>query len=220
MILVSTIVQTDYPSINLNDNVAFALSLMDDYDTVWLPVISEDKFVGLIGKTDLLDVDETIIVAALQDQLKKITVTKEAFFLTAVKLIVEQEVSMIAVVTEEQELAGVITANQLLKRLAIFNGIEEPGGMIVLEIDKRNFSFGEISRLIETNNAFITQLNSSIDTETGLAEVFIKINKTEISDIIATFQRFEYTVKYYVGEEQYANELKENYRHLLSYLNI
>jgi acetoin utilization protein AcuB len=50
--------------------------------------------------------------------------------------------------------------------------------------------------------------------------VTIKVNKIEISDIVATFQRYEYIVRYYFGEESYANELKENYNHLISYLNM
>ena len=50
--------------------------------------------------------------------------------------------------------------------------------------------------------------------------VTIKVNKFEISDIVATFQRYEYTVKYYFGEELYENELRNNYDHLMNYLNI
>jgi hypothetical protein len=45
-------------------------------------------------------------------------------------------------------------------------------------------------------------------------------NKIEISDIVATFQRFDYAVRYFFGEEQYTNELKDNYNHLMAYLNI
>jgi hypothetical protein len=42
----------------------------------------------------------------------------------------------------------------------------------------------------------------------------------EVSDIIATFQRYEYSVRYFIGEEQYENELRYNYDHLMSYLKI
>jgi acetoin utilization protein AcuB len=51
-------------------------------------------------------------------------------------------------------------------------------------------------------------LNTSNDPETGLMQVTIRINKPEISDIVATFQRYEYNVKYSFGEELYANELR------------
>ena len=91
----------------------------------------------------------------------------------------------------------------------------------MLETDKKNFSFGEISRLVETNDAYITQLNTYTEGEdAGILVITLKVNKIEISDIIATFQRYEYTVRYFFGEEDYTNELKENYQHLISYLNM
>ena len=99
-------------------------------------------------------------------------------------------------------------------------GASDPGGVIVLEMEQRNFSFAEISKLVETNDAQITQLNTHWDTSTNAFFVTIKINKFEISDIVATFQRYEYVVKYYFGEELYENELRDNYDHLMNYLNI
>ena len=64
------------------------------------------------------------------------------------------------------------------------------------------------------------QLNTMSENDSGLLLVTIKLNKIEVSDIVATFQRYDYQIRYYFGEEQYANELKENYNHLISYLNI
>lgn len=113
----------------------------------------------------------------------------------------------------------ILTA-ELLKTLSVFLGNEDKGAVIVLETDKRNFSFGELSRLVETNDAYITQLNTYTESSTGLVIITLKINKMEVSDVVATFQRYEYVVRYYFGEEEYANELKENYRHLISYLNM
>jgi hypothetical protein len=48
----------------------------------------------------------------------------------------------------------------------------------------------------------------------------VKINKTEVSDVLATLQRYEYNVRYYFGEEYYENALKENFENLMSYLNV
>jgi hypothetical protein len=50
--------------------------------------------------------------------------------------------------------------------------------------------------------------------------VILRINREEVSDIVATFQRHEYTVRYYLGEELFRNELQSNLEHLLNYLNI
>jgi len=220
MFLASQLIQTDYPSINLLDKISFALQLMDDYDVQHLPVISEDKFAGLVSKDDLLDADENALVVAVEENLNKFFVKGEEVFLSALKIITNQQLSLLPVINEQHELTGVITQSKLLQTLNVYTGAEEPGGLIVIEIDKRQYSFGEISRLVETNDAYITQLNTHTEPETGMVLVAVKINKREISDIVATFQRYDYQIRYYFGEEQYANELKNNYNHLMSYLNI
>lgn len=218
--LASQLINTGFPSINLFDKVSFALQLMEDYDLLHLPVLSEEKFAGIIEKDDLLDADEGTLVATLEQSLKKISVKTEEHFLVAVKQIAEHELTMLPVINEQQELQGIIPSKTLFAHVSHFLGNDEKGGVIVLETDKRHFSFGEISRLVETNDAYITQLNTYPETDTGLVIVTIKINKIEVSDIVATFQRYDYVVRYYFGEEDYANELKENYNHLLAYLNM
>ena len=50
--------------------------------------------------------------------------------------------------------------HELLKAAAQFTGAEEPGAVIVLEMERKSYSFGEISRLVETNDAYITQFNT------------------------------------------------------------
>lgn len=218
--LASQLINYGFPAINLFDKVSLALQLMDEYDIQHLPVLSEEKFAGIISKDDLLDADETRLVAAVESSLQKISVKGEEYFLSALRLIAENELTLLPVVNEQAELAGVISSKDLLRRLSSFVGNEDKGGIIILETDKRNFSFGEVNRLVETNDAYITQLNTHTEPDTGLVVITLKVNKVEISDIVATFQRYDFVVRYYFGEETYANELKENYNHLLSYLNM
>ncbi len=218
--LVSQLLNTSFPSLNITDKATFALQLMDDYDVLHLPVLSEDKLVGLIAKDDLIDAAESDTHLGSEEFLQKIYVRQEEHFLTALKLISNHDLSLLPVVNEQMELKGVVLAKELIKAVSLFLGMEEPGAVIVLETEKRNFSFGELSRLVETNDSYITQLNTYTEAGTGQVIVTIKINKNEVSDIVATFQRYDYVVRHYFGEEAYANELKENYQHLVSYLNM
>lgn len=218
--LAQQLIQNSFSPVRLFDKIGAALQILEDYDLLHLPVINEDKFVGLISKEDLLDADENNTIATLEDQLIKVSVKAEEYFLTAVKMLSQHELSVIAVINDQMELVGIITEAQIFKYTAHFLGVEEPGGIIVIETEKRHFSFGEISRLVETNDAYITQLNTNTEAETGLTVVTLKINKLEISDIIATLQRYDYSIRYYFGEEQFGNELKENFNQLMFYLNI
>lgn len=218
--LASQLINSGFPAINLFDKISLALQLMDEYDVLHLPVLSEEKYAGLISKDDLLDADEGNLVATMESSLQQVSVKSDEYFLSALRIIADHELSLLPVITAQSELAGVITARDLLRRLSSFVGNDDKGGIIVLETEKRNFSFGEVNRLVETNDAYITQLNTYTEPDTGLVVITLKVNKIEVSDIVATFQRYDYAVRYYFGEETYTNELKENYNHLLSYLNM
>jgi acetoin utilization protein AcuB len=218
--LTSQLIASHYPTVKLEDKVGLVLQLMDDYDVLHMPVTHEEKYAGLVSKDDLMDADTEVLLATIECHLIKASVKEGDHFLTAVKLCVDHNLTLIPIVTKENEVSAVINNMDLLKAMARFTGTEEPGGLIVLEMEKRNFSFSDLARLVETNDAYITQLNTFVEADTNLILVTIKVNKFEISDIVATFQRYEYNVRYYFGEELYTNELKDNYDSLMHYLNI
>jgi CBS domain-containing protein len=121
---------------------------------------------------------------------------------------------------EERQLLGIVTYNDLLRNASDFMSLHLPGALIVLEVESHNYSFTQINRIVESNDAQITQLNTLTDPETGTTQVTIRVNKVEVSDLVSTFQRYEYNVKHYFGEELYQNELKTNYDNLMNYLNV
>lgn len=218
--LSSQLIESTFPSVTLSDKAEMVLSLMEDYEVQHLPVVADDHYIGLVAKDDLTDLEEDTPLAALQYQLIKASIKETGHFTQVLKMAADHRLSLIPILTNSNELIGCLSVEEMLHKAARFLGTDEPGGIIVLEMMKHNYSFGEISRLVETNDAYITQLNTQIEPETGLLLVTIKINKVEISDIIATFQRYEYTIKYYFGDESYENELKENYDHLMAYLRM
>jgi acetoin utilization protein AcuB len=215
------IISASIPSLHLNDPVSQALDLMADFHVTHLPVVVEDKLAGLVSEDDLLNVeDDSTLLAQLQPGFSQISAHADGYFYEAVQLVNENGLTLIPVITGESEYAGAIIATDLLKHLGRVTGVNELGGIIVLEMDKVSFAFTEISKLVETNDAQIIQLNTYTDTTSGSFFITLRINKAEISDIVSTFQRYEYQVKYYFGEELYENELRNNYDHLMNYLNI
>jgi CBS domain-containing protein len=209
------------PSLRLHDKVYQALLWMNENHVTHLPVVEEDKYLGLVSEDDLLGAEnDNLPISSLQQQFAPISVKEDEHFLKAVRLAAETRLSIVPVVNEGNELIGTVAYNEMLKFCADFMRLNEPGGLIVLEMESNQYSVNEISKLVETNDAQITQLNTSIDPETGLMQVTIRINKPEISDIVATFQRYEYNVKYFFGEELYTNELRSNYDNLMNYLKI
>ena len=209
------------PHLRLEDKVYQALQLMNDNHVTHLPITDGEKFIGIISEEDLLQAEnDHSEISSLQQSFFDISVKEDEHFLRAVQLAADSGLSVVPVVNGENELVGTVAYNELLKFSSEFMSLSEPGGLIVLEMDNNHYSFNEISKLVETNDAQITQLNTNTDPETGIMLVTIRINKPEVSDIVATFQRYEYNVKYFFGEELYTNELRSNYDNLMNYLKI
>jgi predicted transcriptional regulator len=209
------------PYLRITDKVYQALQLMNDNHVTHLPITDGEKFIGSISETDLLQAEnDNDALDSLQQSFSDVSVKEEEHFLKAVQVAADSGMSVVPVVTEENELVGTVMYNDLLKFSSEFMSLSEPGGLVVLEIASNQYSFNEISKIVETNDAQITQLNTSNDAETGMMQVTIRINKPEVSDIVATFQRYDYSVKYFFGEELYENELRSNYDNLMNYLRI
>jgi acetoin utilization protein AcuB len=217
--LTRDLISNSIPYLHLDDKVYHALQLMNDYHVAHLPVVEEEKYLGIISEEMLLHADDENQLKELQIRDGSTSVQSNEHFLKAIQVAVQNKLSIVPVI-EEKQILGIVTYNDLLRNTSDFMSLNLPGGLIVLEIEGRDYSFAEMSRIIESNDAQITQLNTFTDPETGIMQVTIRVSKLEISDLIATFQRYEYNVKYYFGEELYQNELQTNYENLMHYLKI
>lgn len=215
------LINNNIPRLQLQDSVAKAIQLVADFKVTHLPVVSENTYLGLISEEDLLDADDDKVpVEALQKYFIPASVKDNVHFLNAVNTSIQFDTNIVPVINEEAEIAGIISTTDLLKTLGNFAGANEIGGIIVLEMERSQFAISEISRIVESNDCTILHLNSHTDQVTGLLTVTLHINKKEIAAVVATFERYDYDVIYYFGNENFENEIHSNYRHLMNYLDI
>ncbi len=214
------LINNNIPRLKLQDTAGKALQLINDFRVTHLPVVADDKYLGLISEEDLQDAEGKMPIELMQENFINASVYENEHFLTAVTCSNQHDTTVVPVINEEMELVGVITSPDLLKALGNFAGTNEIGGIIVLEMERSQFAISEISRIVESNDATILHLNTTVHPETGMLTVTINANKKEIAAIVATFERYDYDVIYYFGNENFENEIHSNYRHLMNYLDI
>ena len=217
--LTRDLISNSIPYLHLKDKVHHALQLMNDYHVGHLPVVEDEKYLGIVSEEQLLHADDQTSLEQVPLTDGTTSVEANDHFLKAIQTAVLHKLSVVPVV-EEKQMLGMVTYNDLLRNASDFMSLNDPGGLIVLEMDSKEYSPAELNRIVESNDAQITQMNTYIDPETGIMQVTLRISKVEISDIVSTFQRYEYNVKYYFGEEIYDNELRTNFDNLMHYLRI
>src|ERR1700744_461634 len=179
------------PFLRVQDTARQALQLMTDFHVTHLPVTQDDKYLGLVEEGELLEVDDdNKPIGELGLLLNRAAIAEEEHFLSALRLGEKLHWSVMPVVRQDGELLGVISATELLVALDEYTGAEEPGGLIVLSGEPRNFSLSEVGRLVESNDATVVHVTTQKDPATGMLSVSIKLNRNDLQDVLATFQRY------------------------------
>lgn len=214
------LIKNTIPYLKTSDTVQQALDLMHEYHVSDLPVVINNKSAGILNEADLEDAAPDALVETQMPLIEPVKVVASDFFLAPLKMMYQRQISVLPVVKEDGEYIGVIAADDLLKAAAHYNAATEPGGIIILQMAPNNFSISELGRIVESNDARIIHLNTWTDPSNGQLMIAIKINKTDLQDVLASFERYEYNVVQYFGENLSEEELRLNFDHLMNYLNI
>lgn len=219
--LTNDLINNNLPFLSLTDSIGKAINLTSDFKLKNIPVVNNKVFLGLVNENDLLDAhDENLLINTLQNNFKFLYVKNTEHFLTAVSLTSQANIQIVPVLNSENEFLGSISGADLLKELSDFNGANQPGSIIVFEVDRMQFSISEVSRLVESNDSTILHLNTKVNQETQQLTVTLHINNQDSSSVVATFERYNYNVIYFNGSEDLENKIQDNYQHLMNYLAI
>ena len=197
-----------------------ALTMMNIYHVKHLPLVNEDEeYLCLLSENEITH-------SALDKSLREIEKKNQTFvnesdhLFDVLAKIAEYNLTAIPVLDENKNFSGIISNEELLQHYANSFSFKEPGSIIVLEMSDSSYSLAEISRLIEGEHAKIlsSQLTKADGENRSL--VTLKINKQEISKIIATLERFDYLIKASFSEEDYSDIMQDRYDALMNFLNV
>jgi len=109
----------------------------------------------------------------------------------------------------------------VLQYFSKLTAVEKDGGIIVLEINQNDYSLTEIAQIIESNDAKILSLYVKSHYDSMKMNITIKVNVTDITAIIQTFNRYNYIVKASFMESDKQNDIFDSrYRSFMKYLSI
>ena len=199
------------PALRTSDSGQKALYWMDIFRISHLPIVNNVDFLGLISDKDIYDhnmAEEPI--GNHQLSLFSPFVTLDQHIYEVMELASELHLSVVPVLDSENHFKGVITLTDLLHYFADVSALKQPGGIIVLEINARDYSLSEIAQIVESNDAKILSLYITSPDNSVKMEVTLKINRKDLTSILQTFIRYDYIVKASFMDENDLNSLYEN----------
>jgi acetoin utilization protein AcuB len=219
--LAAELISNSIVPLKTSDTVQLALDRMIEFKIYHYPVVNELQFLGLISEEDLLEErDHNATIGSLSIGYFNPFVLQDAHMYDVVRLFDESDLSIVPVLDYNKNYLGVISIHNLLEFTADLFAVREPGGIIVLEIGNRNNSLSHMAQIVEADNAQILSSYVQAFPDSTKLEVTLKINKVELSGIIASFERYNYTVKAVFNSTITDNGSEDRYNSLMNYLNV
>lgn len=210
------------PAIQTKDKAAEVLNWMDVFRVSHLPIVENGKYIGIISDADIFDTNEpTSSVIDHQLSLSRPFVYDNQHIYEVISEVAKHKLSLIPVLNKEEEYLGIIRGTDLALEFSHLMSIENPGGIITLELNLMDYSLSEIAQIIEGNDAKILSLYTSTPKDQNKIEVTLKINRSDLSAILQTFERYSYQVKaVYANNGEVDNLMKDRLDSFFKYLNV
>ncbi|HET6245508.1 MAG: CBS domain-containing protein [Bacteroidetes bacterium] len=219
--LAKNLITHDIPPLKTSDTGLKALTWMEEFKVSHMPIVNNVDFLGMISDADILDMnapEEAIGTHNLS--LSRPFVYENEHIYEVIKLIYKLNLTLLPVLDKDNRFLGTISMNQLIKSFAEMSAIKDPGGIVVLEMNPNDFTLSEIARIVEGNDGKIlsSYITSSVDS--NKLEVTLKINRTDLSAILQTFIRYNYTIQASFHQSEFIDEMKDRYDSFMNYLNV
>jgi len=217
----SELISNSIPPLKTSDSVQKALERMTEFKLYHLPIVNETQFLGLLAEEELIEVRDTEqAIGSLPLSILNPFVYEDAHIYDIIRLFHQLHLSVVPVLDYKKNYLGLISINNLLDYTADIYAVKEPGGIIVLEISNRNNSLSHMAQIVEADNAQILSSYVQSFPDSTKLEITLKINKTELSGIIASFERYNYQVKAVFNSTISDNGTEDRYNSFMNYLNV
>ena len=212
-------INNDYKPLDIHESVAVAQDFFSEAQFSHFPVMEEGVFVGNLSSEDVetFDFDKKII--DYKYTLEGFFAKTDSIWLDVLEDFAKNQTTILPILDESNKYLGYY---ELVDVIRFFNEtpfLKESGGIIIIEKNITEYSFSQISQIVEGNNGRILGLFIS-DSTNGKIQITLKIAAGGMNEIIQTFRRYDYEIVSNHEEDNYINNLKERSEYLDKYLNI
>lgn len=211
----------------INDlNPASPETLVGELQTIFkqltyshVPVLKDQVYLGCLSETDVYCFEPQQVVSEVLYAIEGFYVRDSSMWLDVLEAFAQNNSNIMPVLDAENNYIGYY---QLIDVISLFNRtpfFSEPGGIIVIEKGYTDFSFSEVSQIVESNNAKLLGAFVS-KTENDLSQITLKIGNVGLSTILQEFRRYGYTIISGHEDDSFLRTLKERSAYLDTYLNL
>jgi acetoin utilization protein AcuB len=217
--IVSEITSTDIFPLKKTDTCESVLVFMQDWKVFHLPVVDNGKLVGYVTVDDLNSLKGNLKIEKYIIPNPQLFLLKTQHLFEVVQQFAETKYTCLAVCDVENNYQGAVSLTELNQA---FNNssLIQPGAIIVLRMNPKDYSLAELSRIIEYNDSKIVNVFVHTDfTDNTKIMVSLKLNKKAISTVLQTLERYQYNIHSIHQFAEQNADVNDRYDWLIKYIH-
>ncbi len=209
----------DIDPFTINSSLAEVKNTFSKLTYTHLPVLHNQKYIGCIAENDasLFDPNKTLEDYAYA--IEPFFVKNEAHWFEILEVFADHNANILPVLDTQNNYLGYFELADIMNLLNRTPFLNESGAVLVIQKGSRDYSFSEISQIIESNNTQILGIFIS-QHQDEKTQATIKITDTNVPAIIQSFRRYGYEIVFAKHQDQWADKLKDRSNYLSKYLDI
>jgi len=209
----------DVEIVHLSEKIGEVQKLFNQLTYTHLPVESEGVYIGCISENDVRCFENNKTLNDYRYALEGFYVTENNYWLDSLEAFAQNNANILPVLDEDNMYLGYVELNEMISLFKETPFLNEPGNILIIEKAFKDYTFGEVSQIIESNNAHLLgAFVSKIENE--MAEITLKITPSGMNEIIQAFRRYGYLIISEHQEDTFNKNLKDRSKYLDKYLNI
>ena len=209
----------DIKPLNINDTLGDLQLLFNQLTYSHIPIENDNIYIGCISETDAHCFDAEKSILECSYVAEGFYVRSTTNWLDVLEAFAQNNSNIMPVLDANNKYLGYYELNDIISLFNATPFFSEPGGILIVEKGIQDYSFSEISQIVESNNAkllgaFISKI------ENDVAQITLKIGNTSLNDVSQTFRRYSYNIVAGHEDDTYIKNLKDRSKYLDKYLNI
>ena len=209
------------PPIRPVENGHVALEWMEEFKVSPLAVADGTRFVGIISEDMVVDENNLDLpISHYVADLVDTHVAPDQHIYDVIRTLSGHDLSIMPVVDAGGTYIGCITMPDLLTKFDELAVVNQPGGILVVEMDMRDYSLAQVAHIVESNGARILSSYIFHRPDSDKMELTLKIDREDQTSVIQGLERYGYRVAGSFHDSEDTGEIKDRYDALMRYINI
>lgn len=209
----------DIKPLSIDDKISDLQMLFNQLTYSHIPIHKDGVYIGCLSENDAYCFEKAKNIGDCMHAVEGFFVREYTNWLDVLEAFAQNNANIMPILGRQNQYLGYYELNDIIHLFNETPFFAEPGGVLIVEKGIHDYSFSEISQIVESNDgkllgAFISKMDND------LVSITLKIGNASLNEVTQTFRRYSYNIVSENEEDNYIESLKERSQYLDKYLNM